>query len=131
MNLDPKPPTWITIAQAAELMHLGKRGAHKRLVALDRELDGRLLRVVGKRDMGSRGVQPGKYLVSLDVLRQSTLEPDREALARELEETKVTLIKANLKIEALRRTISRMQRFLVTLGFAPSGTGASKKPARG
>jgi hypothetical protein len=130
MRIDPQPPRWITIAEAAGLMHLGKRGAHKRLVALNQELDGRLLRVIGTRTMGSR-VQPGKYLVSLDVLRQSTLEPDRETLARELEEQKITLIKANQKVEALRRTVSRMQRFLMTLGFTTSGTGTPKKPARG
>jgi hypothetical protein len=83
VRIDPKPPRWITIAEAAELMNLGKRGAHKRRVSLNQELDGRLLRVVGKRTMGAR-VQPGKYLVSLDVLRQSTLEPNREEVAREL-----------------------------------------------
>jgi hypothetical protein len=132
MKIDPQPPRWLTVAEAAVLMNLGKRGGLKRLVALDRELEGRLLKVIGKRDMGSRGgVQPGKYMVNLDVLRQSTMEPDREQLARELEAQGITLIKANQRIEALRRSLAKMQRFLVTLGFTPAGTGGNEKPNRG
>jgi hypothetical protein len=99
-------PGWITIAEAATLMGLGKRGASKRLVALNRRLEGRLLRKIGDKVM-PHGKQASKYLVSVDVLRHAVLESDAE---RERDDLRAELTEVSAKLEALRRSVRPLLR---------------------
>lgn len=99
---------WITVAQAAALMEIGKRGALKRLVRLNAQMSGRLLRKMGDKRM-PRGVQASKYFVSLDVLRES-MAPELEVSVRELSELRAEQLLMAEKLEALARAHRRLAR---------------------
>jgi hypothetical protein len=98
-----RKPTWVTVAVAASLMGLGKRGALKRLVRLDRQLEGRLLRAIGTKAM-PKGAQASKYLVCLPVLREA-MDPDLEDHSRALAEVRAELTLMHQKLEALRKAV--------------------------
>lgn len=102
-EVDPDKPRWATVAVAAGLMKIGKRGALKRLRKLDAELDGRLLKAIGAKAM-PKGTQASKYLVCLPVLREA-MEPETEDRERELAELRAELSLVREKVEALRRAV--------------------------
>jgi hypothetical protein len=100
---DVQKPKWVTVAVAAKLMGLGKRGALKRLVKLDAELEGRLLKSIGVKAM-PKGAQASKYLVCLPVLREA-MEPELEDHSRALAEVRAELSLVSQKLEALRKAV--------------------------
>jgi len=96
---------WVTVAVAASMMGIGKRGALKRLRKLDADLDGRLLKAIGTqaKPTGS-GSQATKYLVCLPVLREA-MDPATEDHSRELAELRAELSVVHGKLEALRKAV--------------------------
>jgi hypothetical protein len=102
------PDEWITVAQAAVLMKLGKRGALQRLGRLNAQWGGHLLKKIGDKQMPGR-VQASKYLVSVEVLRRSML-PTSEATEREIDALKVALATTDEKLEALRKAVRPLLR---------------------
>lgn len=97
--------TWVTVAVAAGLMGIGKRGALKRLRKLDADLDGRLLKAIGTKATPARtGTQASKYLVCLPVLREA-MDPETEDKSRELAELRAELTLVREKLEALRKAV--------------------------
>lgn len=99
---------WISVREAAALMQIGHREALRRLGRLNVELEGRLLRKIGDKKMPS-GVQASKFLVNILVLKQS-MEPDPEALTRDVDELRVALALTNQKLEALRKSVRGLLR---------------------
>jgi hypothetical protein len=96
---------WVSVAVAAGLMKLGKRGALKRLRKLDADLDGRLLKAIGMKATPNRtGTQASKYLVCLPVLREA-MEPQTEDHGRELAEVRAEVASLRMKFEALRKAV--------------------------
>jgi hypothetical protein len=95
----------VTVAVAASMMGLGKRGALKRLRKLDADLDGRLLRAIGTKATPTRtGTQASKYLVCLPVLREA-MEPATEDHSRELAGLRAEVASLRQKVEALRKAV--------------------------
>src|SRR5690349_8882555 len=100
-----RPSKWVTVAVAASLMKLGKRGALKRLRKLDSDLDGRLLKAIGTKSTPARtGTQASKYLVCLPVLREA-MDPETEDKSRELAELRAELTLVRQKLETLRKAV--------------------------
>lgn len=86
------------------MMGLGKRGARKRLVKLNADLEGRLLKAIGIKITPKGFEQATKYLVSLDVLRQE-MTPNSEDHSAELAEVRAELTLMGEKLEALRKAV--------------------------
>lgn len=104
VRLSATPPKWVTVAYAATLMKIGKRGALKRLRQLDADLDGHLLRATRLQTTPSgTGKQATKYLVCLPVLR-AALDPEIDQ-SRELAELRAELTLVRQKLEALRKAV--------------------------
>lgn len=89
-------------------MGLCKRQALRRLLRLDGQFGGRLLRSMGDKHMPGR-VQPSKYHVSTAVLREA-LRVERSDVERDILTIRLEQALITQKVETLRRVVRPLMR---------------------